>query len=82
MIDLIHLRNPATRYHEHKKKFRGMSLIHDWRDWLGGHPYEPAKPEKIINFYKDLGFELLRFEPTAHGFGNNQFLFRRVRVAA
>jgi len=76
IIDLIHLRNPATRYYEHKK-YRGMSLVHDWRDWLGGYPFEPASPEKIISLYQDLGFELVRFEPTQHGFGNNQFLFKR-----
>jgi len=34
LIDNIRLRNPAVRYHEHKK-YRGMSLVHDWRDWLG-----------------------------------------------
>ncbi|HLO30829.1 MAG TPA: class I SAM-dependent methyltransferase [Anaerolineales bacterium] len=79
VIDLIHLRNPAARYHEHKK-YRGMSLIHDWRDWLGGYPFEPARPEKIIDFYQNLGFELVRFEPTGHGFGNNQFLFRRLQM--
>jgi 2-polyprenyl-6-hydroxyphenyl methylase/3-demethylubiquinone-9 3-methyltransferase len=55
-----------------------MSLLHDWRDWLGGYPFEPAAPQKIIDFYRNLGFELVRFEPTGHGFGNNQFLFRRV----
>lgn len=77
MIDLVRLRNPAIRYREHKK-YRGMSLVHDWRDWLGGYPFEPAEPRKIISFYENLGFELVRFEPTGHGFGNNQFLFRRV----
>lgn len=76
-IDLVHFRNPAIRYREHKK-YRGMSLLHDWRDWLGGYPFEPAQPKKIISFYENLGFELVRFEPTGHGFGNNQFLFRRV----
>jgi len=76
-IDLVHLRNPAVGDREHKK-YRGMSLLHDWRDWLGGYPFEPARPEKIISFYKNLGFELVRFEPTGHGFGNNQFLFRKV----
>jgi len=76
-IDLVHFRNPVIRYREHKK-YRGMSLVHDWRDWLGGYPFEPAQSEKIISFYKNLGFELVRFELTGHGFGNNQFLFRRV----
>jgi 2-polyprenyl-6-hydroxyphenyl methylase/3-demethylubiquinone-9 3-methyltransferase len=77
IIDIIHLRNPTTRYREHKK-YRGMSLLHDWRDWLGGYPFEPAEPARIISFYKNLGFELVQFLPTGHGFGNNQFLFRRV----
>jgi 2-polyprenyl-6-hydroxyphenyl methylase/3-demethylubiquinone-9 3-methyltransferase len=77
LIDLVRLRNPARRYREHKK-YRGMSLLHDWRDWLGGYPFEPAEPARIISFYKNLGFELVSFLPTGHGFGNNQFLFRRV----
>lgn len=76
LLDIVQLRNPKTRYREHKK-YRGMSLVHDWRDWLGGYPFEPAKPEKLIGFYKNLGFDLVRFLPTGHGFGNNQFLFRR-----
>jgi 2-polyprenyl-6-hydroxyphenyl methylase/3-demethylubiquinone-9 3-methyltransferase len=80
ILDLIHLRNPARRYQEHKK-YRGMSLIHDWRDWLGGYPFEPAEPAKIISFYENLGFELIHFEPTGHGFGNNQFLFRRIHAS-
>lgn len=78
VIDLVHLRNPAKRYQEHKK-YRGMSLLHDWRDWLGGYPFEPAEPGRIISFYNNLGFELLNLQPTGHGFGNNQFLFRRVK---
>lgn len=77
LIDIVRLRNPGTRYREHKK-YRGMSLLHDWRDWLGGYPFEPAEPIRVINFYKNLGFELAQFLPTGHGFGNNQFLFRRV----
>jgi 2-polyprenyl-6-hydroxyphenyl methylase/3-demethylubiquinone-9 3-methyltransferase len=81
VIDLLRLRNPAARYREHKK-YRGMSLVHDWRDWLGGYPFEPAQPQKIIDFYKNLGFELVRFQPTGHGFGNNQFLFRRISVSS
>lgn len=80
-IDLVYLRNPVLRYREHKK-YRGMSLVHDWRDWLGGYPFEPARPQKIISFYKDLGFELMKFEPTGHGFGNNQFLFKRVSLSS
>ena len=81
LLDLIHLRNPATRYKEHKK-YRGMSLIHDWRDWLGGYPFEVAEPSRIIGFFENLGFELVHFEATGHGFGNNQFLFQKTQSSA
>jgi 2-polyprenyl-6-hydroxyphenyl methylase/3-demethylubiquinone-9 3-methyltransferase len=74
--DILHLRNPVKRYREHKK-YRGMSLVHDWRDWLGGYPYDPAKPKEIIDFYKNLGFKLINYCQTGHGFGNNQFLFQK-----
>jgi 2-polyprenyl-6-hydroxyphenyl methylase/3-demethylubiquinone-9 3-methyltransferase len=56
-----------------------MSLIHDWKDWLGGYPYEVATPERIEAFLENLGFRLLRKIPPAYGFGNYQFAFRRVK---
>ncbi len=78
LIDVARLRNPARRYREHKVKYRGMSLIHDWKDWLGGYPYEYAKPDKIISFLKDLGYDLCKFKATTIGFGNNQYLFKKI----
>jgi 2-polyprenyl-3-methyl-5-hydroxy-6-metoxy-1,4-benzoquinol methylase len=77
IIDLIHLRSPSSRFKQHKQ-YRGMSLLHDWKDWLGGYPYQPADPAELIGFIENLGFELVKFEPTGHGFGNNQYLFVRV----
>jgi SAM-dependent methyltransferase len=77
IADAVRLRNPAARYREHVKKHRGMSLVHDWRDWLGGYPYEPATPRAIIGLYEDLGFTLLKVKPPVHGFGNNEYLFRK-----
>ena len=77
LIDLFSLRNPVTRFKEHKK-YRGMSLIHDWKDWLGGYPFEPANPKSIISFYDNLGFKLINYDQTKHGFGNNQFLFQKI----
>ena len=76
LMDLLRLKNPFNRYRNHKK-YRGMSLIHDWRDWLGGYPYDPARPQEIIDFYENLGFRIINFKPTQHGFGNNQFLFQK-----
>jgi 2-polyprenyl-3-methyl-5-hydroxy-6-metoxy-1,4-benzoquinol methylase len=76
LIDILKLRNPTKRYSEHRK-YRGMSLIHDWKDWLGGYPYQVASTDEIISFFENLGHQSLVTEPTGHGFGNNQFVFRR-----
>lgn len=73
-IDLVSFRNPARRFREHRR-YRGMSLVHDWKDWLGGYPYERARPERIEHFLENLGFRLVRVEPPDFGFGNNQYVF-------
>jgi 2-polyprenyl-6-hydroxyphenyl methylase/3-demethylubiquinone-9 3-methyltransferase len=74
--DLLKSRNPVTRYTEYKKT-RGMSVIHDWFDWLGGYPFEVAKPEEIFQFYRDKGFILENLITCGGGLGNNQFVFRK-----
>src|SRR5215204_5390487 len=52
--DLLRGRNPVVRYTEYKRT-RGMSVVHDWHDWLGGLPFEVAKPGAIFEFYRDRG---------------------------
>lgn len=74
--DLLKLRNPFKRYTDYKKQ-RGMSKVHDWYDWLGGYPFEVAKPEEIFAFYRARGFELRRLLTCAGGLGCNQFVFFR-----
>jgi 2-polyprenyl-3-methyl-5-hydroxy-6-metoxy-1,4-benzoquinol methylase len=56
------------------KKRRGMSVWHDVLDWLGGLPFEVAKPEAIFDFYKARGFALSRLV-TDRGSGCNEFVF-------
>lgn len=73
--DVLRLRNPLRRYLDRKTQ-RGMSILHDWLDWLGGYPYEVAKPEEILSFYRRRNFTLEKLK-TAPGDGNNHFLFRR-----
>ena len=80
VADLVKLRNPAARYAEHKRKHRGMSLIHDWKDWLGGYPYEVATPARVEAFLENLGFRLVKKISPVYGFGNNQFVFRRTNI--
>lgn len=74
VMDLLLFNNPARRFREHRK-YRGMSLTHDWKDWLGGYPYERARPGRVQGFVENLGFRQLKLEQPTFGFGNNQFLF-------
>jgi 2-polyprenyl-6-hydroxyphenyl methylase/3-demethylubiquinone-9 3-methyltransferase len=60
-----------TRYDEN----RGMSRWHDIIDWVGGHPYEVAKPEEIFDFYKARGFTLTKLKCGGVGLGCNEFVF-------
>jgi 2-polyprenyl-3-methyl-5-hydroxy-6-metoxy-1,4-benzoquinol methylase len=75
LSDLFHLKNPLSRYREYKKR-RGMSVFHDWLDWLGGYPFEVATPEAIFDFFRERGFTLRRLR-TCEGDGCNQFVFRK-----
>lgn len=60
------------------KKKRGMSWWHDQIDWIGGYPYEDAKPEEIFDFCKARNFRLERMTTCGGGIGCNQFVFSRV----
>jgi 2-polyprenyl-3-methyl-5-hydroxy-6-metoxy-1,4-benzoquinol methylase len=73
---LVHLRPSEytsrwTRYDQN----RGMSRWHDIVDWVGGHPYEVAKPEEIFDFYRARGFTLTRLKCGGVGLGCNEFVF-------
>lgn len=54
---------------------RGMDMWHDAKDWVGGYPFEVAKPEQIFDFYRQRGFELRRLKTCAGGLGCNEFVF-------
>lgn len=59
---------------------RGMDRKHDLVDWVGGYPFEVAKPEEIFNFYRHRGFLLEGLTTCAGGLGCNEFLFTRAFV--
>jgi len=80
--DLLNRKNPLTRYREYKKN-RGMSVVRDWIDWLGGWPYEFAKPEEVWEFCRRRGFEMmLCVNKSGWALGNNEFVFARRGKAA
>src|SRR5690606_5286384 len=74
--DLVWMRNPARRYREYGEG-RGMSVWHDWHDWLGGYPFEYAKPEAILDFYSARGFTLRKLLTAGGSVGCNEFVFNR-----
>jgi 2-polyprenyl-3-methyl-5-hydroxy-6-metoxy-1,4-benzoquinol methylase len=61
---------------------RGMSLWHDMIDWLGGYPFEVARPEDIFATFHDRGFDLERLKTCGGRMGCNEFVFRRRQCGA
>ncbi len=74
--DAVRLRNPFSRYAE--PRARGMSVVRDWIDWLGGYPFEAATPGAVIDFVGSRGFALVKQQDVGRKLGCNEFVFRRV----
>lgn len=72
------LQNPWRVMKEYKDK-RGMSWATDAVDWLGGYPYEHARPEEIFRFFHERGFVLENLKTTNY-IGCNEFLFRKAQT--
>ena len=56
---------------------RGMSLWHDLVDWVGGYPFEVARPEEIVRFLRDRGYTLRELKTCAGRHGCNEFVLVR-----
>ena len=54
-----------------------MAVWHDLVDWVGGYPFEVAKPEQVLDFLRDRGFTLEGLKTCAGGLGCNEYLFLR-----
>jgi 2-polyprenyl-3-methyl-5-hydroxy-6-metoxy-1,4-benzoquinol methylase len=54
---------------------RGMSPWRDLIDWVGGLPFEVAKPEAILDFYLQRGFTLTRLTTCGGSLGCNEYVF-------
>jgi 2-polyprenyl-6-hydroxyphenyl methylase/3-demethylubiquinone-9 3-methyltransferase len=75
---LIHGENPFPfKCWAESKKARGMSVWHGLVDWVGGYPFEVAKPEEIFDFYRKRGFTLIKLKTCGGGLGCNEFVFVR-----
>lgn len=73
---LIRLQNPLPLKRRTEVRIRGMSAWHDLVDWVGGYPFEVAKPEQIFDFYRERGFVLVRLK-TDRGHACNEYVFQK-----
>lgn len=60
---------------------RGMDPWRDTVDWVGGYPFEVARPEEIVDLYRDHGFSLERLRTCGRGLGCNEFVFTKTSRA-
>jgi 2-polyprenyl-3-methyl-5-hydroxy-6-metoxy-1,4-benzoquinol methylase len=56
---------------------RGMALWRDMVDWVGGYPFEVARPEEILRFYGTRGYSLREMKTCGGRHGCNEFVFVR-----
>lgn len=56
---------------------RGMSLWYDVIDWIGGYPFEVARPEEIFKFYRAKGFNLVGLKTCGGRHGCNELIFSK-----
>jgi 2-polyprenyl-6-hydroxyphenyl methylase/3-demethylubiquinone-9 3-methyltransferase len=59
---------------------RGMSAWRDVVDWVGGYPFEVAKPEEIFDFYHARGFQLEKLYTDGGSSGCNEFVFIKTKA--
>ena len=79
--DVAKIKNPMTRYRVYKRD-RGMSMMRDWIDWIGGYPYEFATAEQVAKFCSDHGFAMLTcVNRSGWVLGNNEFVFERTAMS-
>ncbi len=74
LLDALRLK-PFETWSKYRER-RGMSPWRDVVDWVGGYPFEVAKPEEIFDFYHKRAFILRRLK-TTDSFGTNEFVFER-----
>ncbi len=77
LIRLVRGQNPLPFKDWKAREERGMTVWYDWVDWIGGYPFEVAKPEQIFDFYRDRGFTLTRLKTCGGGLGCNEFVFHK-----
>ena len=61
-----------------RKLKRGMIILNDYIDWIGGYPFEVASREEVKNFYDKKGYKLVRCISVGRSLGCNEFVFKKI----
>ena len=75
VVDLLRAKPFRTWRDYAKQGARSMHPWYDLVDWVGGLPFEVAKPEEIFDFFQKKGFRLDHLVTCGGGLGCNQFVF-------
>ena len=74
---IARLTHPTPADETRPARRRGMSAKHDLIDWVGGYPFEVARPEEVFAFVRRLGFELRYLKTCGGGIGCNEYVFEQ-----
>ncbi len=75
VADVLQLKNPFTRFKNYHKR-RGMSLEHDWLDWLGGLPFECASAGALNSYMAEKGFAV-KHQKTTRRLGCHELVYEK-----
>jgi 2-polyprenyl-6-hydroxyphenyl methylase/3-demethylubiquinone-9 3-methyltransferase len=78
--DFLLLR-PFHTLRTYRQTHRGMTVWRDLIDWVGGYPFEVARPEEIFDFYVARHFQLRKLRTCGGSLGCNEFVFERIGPA-
>jgi 2-polyprenyl-3-methyl-5-hydroxy-6-metoxy-1,4-benzoquinol methylase len=76
---LVHVGRADAPVRDRRARARGMSARHDLVDWVGGYPFEVARPEDVFRFLRRQGFGLRHLKTCGGGLGCNEYVFERRR---
>jgi hypothetical protein len=56
---------------------RGMNIFVDLEDWIGGYPFEVAKPEVIVDKFIESNYYLFNLKTNGSSLACNEFVFKK-----
>ncbi|MFH1913873.1 MAG: class I SAM-dependent methyltransferase [Pseudomonadota bacterium] len=79
---ILRLKSPFAYWRSLRPATRGMTYWYDLVDWVGGYPFEVAKPEEIFNFCKDKGLNLEKLKTCGGGAACNEYVLTKGKQGA